>query len=205
MPPYDAGRDLDILSAMVGQLQPYLISDQLFWPISGRLRGGMPRLTVGGLVLRQHRLEALRALLSDRQQEALAEELAAFDQTRREWVMHYYSKIEREWPMRVHLLDEFLRDCDEKGGAACLENWPVQAEGRTILHLLLAELVARSPDSASAQEADLRRVDADLRRFLLAGEEGCFLWARELERVYPRDTFWWLWTAPGEETDETPA
>lgn len=198
---YDAERDLRILEAMADQMEPYLIEDELFWPISGPVRGGMPRMTLGGYLLRQHRLTALRGGLTAHQQERLQEALAAFTAARAEWGMHYNNKLTREWGMRVHLLHEFLRDCNEADVRHCADYWPVQAKQRTILHHLREEAAERDILSRE-QEAELARIDRELRRYLLPGEQGAFLWAEGLEPVYPRETYWWLWVAPPAEEEE---
>ena len=56
----------------------------------------------------------------------------------------------------------------------------------------------------------LAGIDGGLRRFLLQGAGGEFLWSKELRAVYPRDPYWWLWVAPPTEAqldsrqDKTP-
>ena len=195
MSTYDAERDLRILQAMAEAFEPYLIEEELFWPISGRVRGGMPRLTIGGYLLRQHRLSALRASLSPEQQIALDEATGQVETARAAWNRHFFTKLEREWDMRLHLLGEFLRDCERNNQSSCFENWPPEAENRTILHYLLSTWHENTASLSSA-EAALQRVDGGLRRYLLAGETGEFLWPAGLEPVYPRAQFWWLWVVP---------
>ncbi len=202
MPSYDAERDLRILQAMADQLEPYLIADDLFWPLSGRVAGGMPRLTVGGLLLRRHRLTALHASLTPRQQDALAAALAQFAAQRDAWAVHYNRKMAREWDMRQRLLEEFLHDCDDQAAADCADYWPNQARQRTILHHLSEEAEARHTLEEEQRRA-LARLDAELRRYLQPEEPGQFLWSPELEPVYPRETYWWLWVVPAEDSEAT--
>ncbi|MBN2471336.1 MAG: hypothetical protein JXN59_11470 [Anaerolineae bacterium] len=201
MSAYDPERDLYILRAMAQSFATYLIEDELFWPISGRLRGGMPRLTIGGYLLREHRLTALRDSLTPAQQATLDDTLAIFHTARAEWTHHFFRKLEREWEMRLHLLGEFVRDCDQNNQHNCFENWPPEAENRTIAHHLLATWREHTPALREA-EAALLRVDAGLRRYLSAGDSGEFLWPSGLEEAYPRREFWWLWVVPPEDTDE---
>ncbi len=197
---YDPERDLRILAAMAGQVRQYLIEDELFWPLPGRVSGGMPRLTIGGFLVRSHRLAALRGQLSARQQATLDETLADWRAARTEWTCHYYAKVERDWQMRLNLLQGFLADCEQSGNRNCFENWPPMAEHRTAAHHLLTEWRERTSDLRE-QEAALHRVDTGLRTYLAQGENGQFLWLSALEDAYPRETFWWLWTVPPE--DET--
>jgi len=200
MAAYDPERDLTILMAMAGQITAYLIENELFWPIPGRVRGGMPHLTIGGFLLLQHRLTALRDRLYDRQQARLEAAQATFRAARAEWRIHFHNKIAREWEMRVNLLQQFLRDCETLDAPNCLENWPTAARHRTMLHHL-AEILQEGGDGPSAQQkADVDRVDSGLRRYLLQGETGQFLWGADLAAAYPRDPYWWLWVVPPDDT-----
>jgi hypothetical protein len=204
MPPFDVAerlaRDLYIATAMAGQFETYLVENELFWPLSGNLRGGMPRLTVGGFLLRLHRLDGLHAHMDADQQARYADAKRAFQHGREQWTIHFYGKIDREWEMRVNLLGNFLADCDDRAITGCIANWPNQATQRTILHLLLVESQRRDP-SPTAKKADLARLDRDLRRYLLEGESGAFLWQDGLAPVFPEDPFWWLWVAPPDDTE----
>ena len=58
--------DVHVLSAMAEEMENYLDSDVLFWHMSKR---GMPALTLGGYLMRQHRLLALYDQLNKEQQE----------------------------------------------------------------------------------------------------------------------------------------
>jgi len=49
-------QDAAVMGAMAGQMAEYLDSEILFWPLG---RGNMPMLTLGGYLLREHRLLAL--------------------------------------------------------------------------------------------------------------------------------------------------
>ena len=200
MPPFDSERDLQILEGMADQVRTYLIEDELFWPIPGRLRGGMPRLTLGGYLLRRHRLTALRGSLSADQQARLDAALAVFDAALSEWSVHATRKMLREWDVRINLLTQFLKDCEREDASSCLDGWPNQAKVRTIVHHLAGALEAAGALETS-HKADVRRIDNGLRRFLLSGDDQQFLWSPDLAPVYPRDAYWWLWVVP-QGTDE---
>ncbi len=202
MATYDPEHDLVILTAMADQITPYLVEGELFWPLPGRLRGGMPHLTIGGFLLRRHRLTAMRARLDDRQQARLDDALAAFDAARSEWRIHYLNKINREWEMRANLLQQFLTDCETLDSANCFENWPTTARHRTILYHLQEALQEQGAGPTESQLAELTRLDGGLRRYLSQGEAGQFLWGADLAAIYPRDPYWWLWVVPPEDTPE---
>ena len=54
-------RDLAIIKAMVDDMEDYLNSDVLFWPMQ---EASYPRLTLGGYLMREYRLLALQDLLN---------------------------------------------------------------------------------------------------------------------------------------------
>ena len=56
-------QDVPILSAMAAEMANYLDSDILFWPLSG---SRMPRLTLGGYLMRQQRLLILKNSLKSK-------------------------------------------------------------------------------------------------------------------------------------------
>src|SRR5688500_2426298 len=51
--------DLEVLEAMAAEMNEYLKSEVLFWPMR---QGNLPRLTIGGYLMREHRLRALAEL-----------------------------------------------------------------------------------------------------------------------------------------------
>ncbi len=202
MPPYNPERDLQILEAMAAQLDPYLIEEELLWPITGSVPGGLPRLTVGGFLLREYRLTGLRAGLDFAAQQRLEAALAQGRAALAAWPIRAGQKLLREAEMRLHLLDQFLRDCqDEASARACYENWRTEAEQRTLLYHVLAALETQpavDPAALAAIRASVVRIDGGLRGFAQAGGAREFLWDSTLARLYPPDEFWWLWTSPDE-------
>ena len=58
--------DLAILAAMAAEMDDYLKSEVLYWPM---VHGDMPRLTLGGYLMRQHRLQHLADILTDADKE----------------------------------------------------------------------------------------------------------------------------------------
>ena len=187
---------------MADQADPYLVEDELLWPIDGQVSGGMPRMTLGGFLMREHRLDGLPALLDAAQRERFAAAKQTFHKALDHWKVNGSHKIAREADMRLHLLEQFLRDCNEALAQNCFDYWPSQAEQRTTLYHV-SEALSSAPladaDKAVVVNAALARVDSGLRRYLLAGDSGHFLWDPALEPVYPRRPFWWLWVVPPEE------
>ena len=92
-------KDKSYLEASISELETYLLSQELYWPISAR-GFDLPRLTIGGILLTQARLEACGERI-----EAL--ELSVFDDPNRE-ALDEIHHLKRElvllrrllWPQR---------------------------------------------------------------------------------------------------------
>jgi hypothetical protein len=187
---FDLDRDVRSLVAMAAHLTPWLYEDELY----GHVAGDLPRLTLGGLLLRLYRLERLSDHLRAEQQMQVQEARAQFELARAQWAAHYEQKLRRELQTRVHAFELFLTDCEEDL-SACALNYPVQAEKRTIIHHLVQEASALEIFD-SQLHARIREIDRRLRSIIREGE--CLADER-LCRVYPRTEFWWLYGAVAEQ------
>ncbi|MBN1964126.1 MAG: hypothetical protein JW910_05745, partial [Anaerolineae bacterium] len=153
---YDLAHDLAIVQKMAGELDRYLREPELWWPLGGQ----MPRLTIGGLLLRRHRLLCLAAHTL-----ALHDALAVFETARAAWPIHYRDKVTREWKTRSNLLGTLLRDCEavraEKAHGAPIDHWLPAVEQRTILHELGGDPYAAEA-LTSSHRAALARLEGRL-------------------------------------------
>jgi hypothetical protein len=183
---YDLARDVNILSAMASNLTPYLYESELY----GYLAGDLPRLTVGGLLLRLYRLTRLDdEQLTSEQQSQIQDARLNFEAECSQWAVHYEKKLQQELNARLHALEQFLHECAENQ-RGCAANYPSQAEKRTILHHLRDEAEERDvlPEEVPGR---LAKLDQRLRQLF---EEGDFLIGdQRLAAVYPREDFWWLY------------
>lgn len=181
---FDLERDVRALGAMAANLTPYLYEKELY----GYLSGDLPRLTVGGLLMRLYRLSRLTDQLSAEQQNIVQDAAINLEAEQAEWGVHYELKVQQELEARLISLSRFLEECRE-GNSACAENYPIEAEKRIIIEHLrreAAELEVLTPEL----ETRLRQVDSQLRRLLT---DGPFITDPILQEVYPRDEFWWLY------------
>jgi hypothetical protein len=106
---FDLDRDVHVLCAMAAHLTPYLYENELY----GYLSGDLPKLTLGGLLLRLYRLNRLSHLLDSDQQARVEEARRSFDTERARWAAHYEIKLGHELGARVTALDSFLQECHE--------------------------------------------------------------------------------------------
>lgn len=187
---YHLDRDVTILGAMASSLTPYLYENEIY----GFLGNDLPKLTLGGLLMRLHRLTQLEALLSAEQLSQVQDARINFEAECARWAVHYEHKLQQELRVRLDALDQFLRECqDDLGG--CASGYPTQAEKRTMIEHLRAEALEHevlTPELASR----LVYLDERLRRLVSQGD---FISADFLAQAYPPETFWWMYAYVGDE------
>lgn len=100
--------DLGYLQAGIGELETYLLSKKLYWPLSA----AYPRLTLGGLLLSLKRSRASR--LTPSQIAQLARLETQLEHTRSRWRAAWGRKAQWEFQSRLrqwaNYLDELQRD-----------------------------------------------------------------------------------------------
>lgn len=191
---YSLERDLREAEAMADGLIPYLHQDRLYGNVgSGGLFGGgnMPSLTIGALLMRLRRLQALTDKLTDAQRAQLERIAAKHDEARREWTLHYTNRLTQEALSRLKAMDTFFEECTDNP-RNCARNYLPETLRRTIVHEINAALSALNAESAEVDRA-IRNADSKLRRFVAPSE---FVWAKTLQAAYPPDDYWWLYAQP---------
>lgn len=167
-------QDRRFLQAGIPELQAYLLSKELYYPITAR---GMdlPRLTLGGVLL------ALARLRGAGQSADLEGPVEAI---RLKWRSAWEAKASREVQARLALWQNYLADVrhDPEQHAP---HYRQEVRVRTMLDLLLAEVSQSLP-----QAATLAELDARLRAMLLPGE---FVWETAVQPAFPREKFWYLY------------
>jgi hypothetical protein len=181
---YDLERDLRILVAMASNLTPYLYESEMY----GYLSGDLPKLTLGGLLLRLYRLSRLDEILDSEQQTMVREARANFETQKAQWAVHYEDKLRHELRSRIDAFRHYLNECFEDS-QGCTANYPSQAEKRTMIEHLRAEAETRNALTEDLR-ARLVEIDRKLRDQL---QESEFIFDERLRSVYPRDHFWWLY------------
>jgi len=168
-------KDRAYLEAGIPELEDYLLSDELYWPISTR-GFDLPRLTVGGILLAKARLEA-----RDERIESLVSQL---DAVRSRWQVAWETKAGRGVQARMRLWSNYLSDYrhNPEGHA---DAYPHEVSYRVMLHLLLAELPTSPPE-----QKELSQLDSLLRANLNLGD---FIWEADLQTGFPREVYWYLY------------
>lgn len=181
-------RDLTILIAMANGMEEYLRGEALFGKMT---EGGMPMLTLGGYLLREHRLYALRDRLLPDERARLEEAMIAFNRALVERVVRFEERAHQELSARIRQMEEYLRDLANKQASGM--NYATAVEPRTMISALIDKL-AMPPyrlNPRISQQVDL--LDTNLRRYWRPGE---FVLPDGWQPAYPPEQYWWLYGQP---------
>ena len=175
--------DLQFVKAGVEDLPAYLLSKELFWPLSApKLGYSLPRFTLGGL------LAALRRLQGYADTPAKQAEVRDFEQRvdalRRSRRAAWEAKAAREFGARLRLWQNYLSDLRQAPDNHA-DSYAHEVSWRALLELLAAELPALPPEGSA-----LAGLDSVLKAYWHPGE---FIWEPELKSVFPEDPFWYLY------------
>jgi hypothetical protein len=168
-------KDTAYLQAGIPELEAYLLSREIYWPLSTN-RSDLPLLTLGGLLLAQARLS-----ISSQPIQGLSAHLEA---VRSSWWVAWETKAGSEFRARFALWKNFLTDYGsnpEEHASA----YPYEVRTRVKLHLLDEQLPAH-PDEWDA----LSQLDNGLKTALVPSS---FLWEPALQEVFPSEVYWYLY------------
>ena len=173
--------DRDYFEAGLRDLSEYLLSNELYWPLSPG-RSDLPRLTVGGLLICRLRLRARSAPGEERTRFGHLE--AQLDEIRSRWRAAWDARVARESRARLDLWRNYIVDDrrlpDEKAGV-----YRHEVQGRVMIHLLGDEV----PLPPAETEA-LAGLDQILEAHFRPGK---FVWESGLATEFPETPFWYLY------------
>ncbi len=182
-------QDLAIVEMMAAEMEEYLRSDVLFWPMQ---RGDFPRLTLGGFLMRRHRLLALENLLDVGERRRLAQAMDTYRIALAGGVVRFEDRANEELDVRLRQWERFLSSRqDGEGGSVAY--YAASVETRVMLTALVDELET-GPYQLPARAIDkLALLDRQLRA---NWREGAFIWPAAWRPAYPPDDYWWLYGLP---------
>ncbi len=166
------------INAAIEQIQPYLSSKNLYWPL-GQLT---TPLTIGNLLF------ALRRLSSNGDYQDFVEDVNQQLETIRRLNRYLFEQKEtQEIKSRIRQWAEALEDWNENG--LSLSSLSTEGRNRAIIELIMKDLGRYISDESTFLES----VDEKYRS---TTTEGDFLWEEDLRSQFPADTFWFLWRKP---------
>lgn len=189
--------DLHYVEAVVQDLKSFLLGEGIYWSLSKVHPGDyyLPNGTLGGLLMRLHRLNTLRDVLPPEQRERLSEANDAADEQLDRWQVQAEAKAVREIKARIGSWLRYVEELEDRPKSHIPE-YPTQAEGRTVLAQLIPFAGTAADTGVTSQ---LATADHLLRT--LPSEYG-FVWAEGFRPAYPENEFWWLYLTPLPEDEE---
>ena len=182
-------QDLEILAAMAEEMDSYLRSEVLFWPMT---KAAMPRLTLGGYLMRQHRLTALQRLLTEEEQNRLQAVIKQFNMALVEKIVRFEQRAHQELEARLRQWGEYLNDlARESGGSGAY--YATAVEPRAMVAALINKLQLPPYQLEERIPQQVAMHDNNLRRRWQSGE---FVWPEEWQPAYPKGEYWWLYGRP---------
>lgn len=182
-------QDLAILQEMASQMENYLMSETLFWSMQ---YSNMPKLTLGGYWLRQHRLTALHGLLTGEQRAELTAAIKMFETAVADWTVRTEQRAHTELEARIRQWGEYLRDV-ASDGAAATANYSARVEVRAIIAALIEQLQQPRYTLDQSLVKSVLQQDKALRG---RWQSGPFVWPEAWQPAYPEPEFWWLYGRP---------
>jgi hypothetical protein len=182
-------QDLTVLEAMVADIGRYMISDATHWPMS---QEGMPKLTIGGCLMRQERLQALRPQLAFSDQARLDGAIDAFNDCLNEQVVRFEKKAHDELHTRLREWTTFLRNATSK--IATKKRHYVDVVDTRIVMTALINKLSQAPYRLNPQIVqDVEQMDNRLKGQWQTAQ---FILDPVWEKAYPSDVYWWLYGWP---------
>ncbi len=183
--------NLKLAYLMLEEIEDYILSSEVFWPLSKRSPTGspLPRLTLGGLLLTMDELEAQEEDMSPSQRIDHDKIRLQMESMRLKWAVGLERKAAQELRSRLNLWRAYLYDIEERVDTA--DNYTVEVRHRVMFERL-ADISIRQPETISRVD-EMRSLDFRLRSIFVPG---AFIWDPRLEAIYPRNPFWYLYGLP---------
>jgi len=181
--------DLRVLEVMAAEMDDYLRNKALFWPLS---KSDMPRLTLGGYLMRQYRLIALRYLLDEGEQDRLDAAVSQFNEALVEKVVRFEERAHRELHACLRQWGEYLKDIGHDYPSDG-DFYASSVEPRAMIAALLDKLELPPYELDRRVVAQLEVYDRVLRNYWHPDD---FIWPEPWQPAYPKSDYWWLYGRP---------
>lgn len=178
--------DLVYLRGGLADLEAYLLSDELYWPIGVKPPRGdppYPRLTLGGILFSRQNL--VNRGLDAAQSQEYSELTAKLNEMRLHWQTAWQAKARRSFSSRLVQWSNFMDDY-RKQPENNTDRYAYEVRGRVMLQLL-------EPESQAIPTAELDLVNGLDRVLQASFRPGSFVWDSGLSPCYPQSQFWYLY------------
>ena len=187
----DPSIDLEIVEGMLPVLEDYIIKDDVYRTVILPTSTGDKniRMTGGDLLARLHRLNGERDLLSPDQQRRLDTAQQEADRIIKSLKSRFNERLQREMKARLDTLRWFFDDCGADA-QRCRVEYPFEIRNRQRIEEILKKLGTGVPQDLAAL---LSRTD---KRIQALTKPSGFIWSPRVEKVYPREPYWYLYMTP---------
>ena len=186
--------NLDLFEAMLDEIEDFLLSADIFWPLAKRSKPDSPpypRLSTGALLLTMDESLAQEAEMNSDQKARHVELQRQWKGVLNKWRSALGRKSEREMGMRLNLWRAYLSDLEE--GSASHFDYHRETQNRVQFTRL--RTLAASSSKTLKMEKTIRSLDARLLNLTTASD---FIWDDRLRETYPKGNFGFLYRQPRE-------
>jgi len=186
--------NLDLFEAMLDEIEDFLLSADIFWPLAKRSKPDSPpypRLSMGGLIMTQDESLAQEAEMNSNQNVQHSKLQRQWNGVLTKWRSAIERKSELEMGMRLNLWRAYLSDLEE--GRASHFDYHRETRNRVQFTRLLTLTAGSS--KILKMEKTIRSLDARLLNLTIASE---FIWDDRLRETYPEGNFGFLYRQPRE-------
>ncbi len=184
--------NLDLAQCMLQELEAYLLSKELFWPLgckSTRNDPPYPRLTLGNLALLLVELDSQEEGSLPAQRPQLRALHRTYEKTLDQWRVATETKAAREIGARIRLWNTYLEDFFREGIRA--GSYPYEVRNRVMLEHLYP--LAPQDDQIRQYRHQVAALDGKL---LDRFQPGNFIWDAALQNYYPQGQYPFLYGQP---------
>lgn len=183
-------QDLRTLEVMVESMDEYLASNATHWSMTG---SNMPRkLTIGGCLMRQERLQRLRQRLDMADQARLDKCLDVFNAIISNQVVRFEMRAHDELHARLREWTSYLNDATSKS-ATKQEHYATVVDTRIVITALIHRLSQPPYQLKARLEKEVAQMDVRLRGQWQTGE---FVLDAIWKKAYSPSEYWWLYGSP---------
>ncbi len=188
---YSIEYNLSLLDTILDDFNDYLLSSEIFWPLSRRSIEGIPvpRLTMGGLILTIDELEAQEESMDLEQKEHYRGLLQRYEASKNKWTAAIERKSSMELPSRLNLWRSYLQDLENRPNL--LETYSREVRNRVMISRLLD--ISKEDKSDTTITDALKGLDGRVLEFF---KPGAFIWDTLQKSIYPKTDFPYLYVEP---------
>ena len=177
--------NLDLFEAMLDEIEDFLLSADIFWPLAKRAKPDSPpypRLSTGGLLMTWDESLAQEVEMSSDQKARHAQLQSQWERILNKWRSALGRKSEREMGMRLNLWRAYLSDLEE----GRVSHFDYHRETRNRVQFTRLRTLAAGSSKTLKMEKTIRSLDAQLLNLTIASE---FIWDDRLRETYPEGNF----------------